>query len=317
MMCVCGVLCCVLVGNQIGQVQNVFFSDFCGQWSQSKFSFESLCMLFRLQSPQNLVWDLGIGLYYRSVLKDIVLYFAYILFGMRMSPRLVPVHSGRQSSLLTLSFPDFSLCSPFPRDTFSLPSCQKARVLCRILVSRTFLQFSMTFTLREKWQEKGKKKKMNFLYIPGNTRFLDYLARETFFLRFQVSVSCHCSATLPMGQVQAKVKEGRPKNKQENNNIGEGRLHLYSLIYRGPLLSKGIFSDFSCFFSFAIFAFCAICSLRNKDGGKREMKQIRLDTSHSVHFYLLSQFSCYCVIFRATCSCFLYWLAKSFILVSL
>lgn len=159
MMCVCGVLCCVLVGNQIGQVQNVFFSDFCGQWSQSKFSFESLCMLFGLYSPQGLVWDWGIGLYYRSVLKDIVLYFAYILFGMRMSPRLVPVHSGRQSSLLTLFFPDFSLCSPFPRDTFSLPSCQKARVLCRILVSRTFLQFSMTFTLREKWQEKGKKKR--------------------------------------------------------------------------------------------------------------------------------------------------------------
>ena len=40
----------------------------------------------------------------------------------------------------------------------------------------------MTFTLRGNWQEKDKKNKVNFLYIPGNARFLDSLARETFFL---------------------------------------------------------------------------------------------------------------------------------------
>lgn len=58
--------------------------------------------------------------------------------------------------------------------------------------------------------------------------------------------------------------EGRKtKNNQANKNMGDGRLSLFSLIYRGPL-SKGIFSDF--FFLFLLPSSHAVqfCSLRNK-----------------------------------------------------
>ena len=148
---------------------------------------------------------------------------------------------------------------------------------------------------------------MNFLYIPGTQdSWIIWPERH-----FSWDLRCPCPVMAVQlcewGRLQAEVKEGRLKNKQANENT-RGRVVTPIRSFTEVLFCPRAF--FQVFFLLPPFHAVQFCSLRNKDCGETEMLQIHLDTSQSLNFYVLSQFSCYCVIFRATCSCFLYWVGQ-------